>query len=327
MAEEVDWYKLGEFGDDYDDMEDLLEEYYNDAESGKTEDNDELDLTFRYCYQSLIQGGYGVLIISYLIASFIYFFTFTKSLRWYLLLKCIVVVISNAFSISAIAVVLMSYEDSVFNTGFYKYFTRFRKFIYVGNFLVYNLNFLFQYDIYCMVCQSVTFSENLAVKLIAAFFFALLPAASTFRYDLMDFFKFAEEFCLETSYMSLLFFFMVFFIHKIRKAFIKSMEIRSNSTASSSSDRQRLKKIFYFLIAMAIVHLLYMVPRVFDSVIRFIIYSIGEKKCDRFADDCLGRISRLSCISYLRDVFHIFVAFVDLFPFFVFMKLDKLKLC
>ena len=328
MAAEVESSQehiMEEFGDIYNYIDDFLKEMEKEEEEEQDQD-DEVDLSLKFCYQSIIQGGHAMLIISYLIASFIYFITFNKSLRWYLLLKCLVVAISSASSIVANVILLVGYKEQYFTSGFYKYHTMFQKVVVASRFLVCNFNFLFQYEIYCLVCQSAPFSENLMVKLLVASLLAFLPAASTFRYAKMDVGKLTEEFFLELGYNILLFFFMVFFIHKIRKALMKSIKIRASSTASSPEDRRRLQKIFYFLIVMAIFHLLYMTPRILLSVMSAVV-TVIQNKCDQFTDNCLSTISRLSCDSYFKDILHISVAFLDIFPFFVFMKFDKFKLC
>ena len=313
---------LGTTSDAYD----FLENYNFEDDYTSESKKDEVELSFRYCYQSTILGGHVLLFVSYLIASFIYFNTFNKSLRWYLILKCAVVIISSTASFAANAVAYLTFENDYYDLGFYKFRIALEKVVIVGRFLVFNLNFLFQYDIYCMVCQTVKFSENLAVKLLAALFFAFLPAASTFRYAKTDVIKQAEELGLEIGYHGILFLFMVFFILKIRKAFAKSVEIRSSSTAASSADQRRLKKIFYFLIIMAIIHLLYTSPRILYFAIHVTIAKVFAR-CDALGDGCLSTISHLSCISYAKDVMHICIAFLDLFPFLLFVKFYKFSCC
>ena len=303
---------------DYNYLDDILYEYYESMESAPEDEGG-----FQYCYQWVILGGHCVLIFSYLIACFVYMKTFNKSLRWYLTLKCLVVITLSASSLVADSIVQKSYAKSYYDSGFFVIRVMIAKSFITGKLFVCNLNFLFQYNIYCMVCQSVTFTENLAVKLLAAVFFSFLPAASTFRYVRSDESKNAEEFGLEMGYYTVLFVFMVFFIHKIRKAFVESMVIRSNSS-SAHGDQARYKKIFFFLIAMAIIHLMFMTPQCFFYAIKLTAYSVS-KTCTVTPDLCFEELERLSCISYAKDILHISVTFLDLFPFFVFMKLDKLK--
>ena len=305
---------------DYNYLDDILYEYYESMESAPEDEGG-----FQYRYQWVILGGHCVLIFLYLIACFVYLKTFTKSLRWYLTLKCLVVITLSASSLVADSIVRKSYAKSYYDSGFFVIRVMIAKSFITGKLFVCNLNFLFQYNIYCMVCQSVTFTENLAVKLLAAVFFSFLPAASTFRYVRSDESKNAEEFGLEMGYYSKLFVFMVFFIHKIRQAFVESMAIRTNSS-TVPGDQRRYKKIFYFLIVMAIVHLMFMTPRIFFYALQLAGKSVN-RKCESALDYCLRELTRLSCMSYAKDLLYISVAFLDLFPFLVFMKFDKLNFC
>ena len=232
---------------------------------------------------------------------------------------------SSASSLIVDSILLKSYANSYYESGFFRIRVMIAKVIITCKLFVCNLNFLFQYDIYCMVCQSVVFTENLVIKLLAACFFSFLPAASTFRYFRNDDLKNAEEVGLEIGYNAVLFVFMVFFIHKIRQAFVESMAIRTNSS-TVPGDQRRYKKIFYFLIVMAIVHLMFMTPRIFFYALQLAGKSVN-RKCESALDYCLRELTRLSCMSYAKDLLYISVAFLDLFPFLVFMKFDKLNFC
>ena len=183
-----------------------------------------------------------------------------------------------------------------------------------------------------MICFSTKFSQFLFIKLILVFLFSFLPTDSTFRYHTSVEQADNEAFGIEITYRLILFMFICFFIHKVKKAFIKSANLRTNgqneamaAPPKSSSDQSKHQKIFAFLIIMAIIHLFLMIPRFYIFSIDLRIIEIQRGCTVLLTEECLLTMERLACASYAKDIIVIIVSFLDILPFFVFLKLEKMK--
>ena len=246
-------------GDNYVAVSDEFLKWYEELQ-GSLDGYDEIDYNdnghlskegdygVQICYENTVKSGHGLLIGLYLIASFIYYHTFSKSLRIYLIMKSTWIIIISLSTIAINQMVIALSRDGFFEGPLTKYRSYFEKLITCGNFFVCNLNFMFLYEIYSMVCSSISFSKSLFPKLLIILVFSLFPTASTFRYHTLSH-EDKEPFSIEISYRLILFLIITFFIYKVRKAFIKSLNLRTNGRAGDGRLRQTSgdsKKSTYF---------------------------------------------------------------------------------
>ena len=315
----------------YDELHDSLDDYDDDDYSydDPVAKNGEFEL--KICFASVVKIGQAFLLGLYLIAAFIYCHTFTKSLRVYLQMKCFWVMVINVSNITMNQLVYDSSKKGFFNGDLFKYRAYFEKVVTCGNFFVCNLNFLFVYDIYSMICSSTSFSKSLLMKLILLFLFSILPTASTFRYHINKDKSDSEAFGIEITYRFIIFLFICFFIHKVKKAFIKSANLRTNgqneaaaAPPKTSADQSKHQRIFIFLIIMAIIHVFSMIPRIYHFGIDVKVHAVN-RGCRLFTEECLASVEHLTCISFAKDIIAIIVSFLDILPFFIFLKREKMK--
>ena len=315
--------------DAYNEIYSILD-VYDDDYSPEDPISSEGEFGLQICFRKLVTFGHGSLIALNLIAAFIYCRTFTKSLRVYLVMKCFWVIVISVSNLTLNQLVYTASKKGFFDGNLFKYRSYFEKVVTMGNFFVCNLNFAFLYDIYSMVCSSMNFSEFLLLKLILVLLFSFLPTASTFRYHTKTNKADSEAFGIEITYRVILFMFICFFIHKVKRAFLKSENLRKNgqneavaAPPKTSSDQSKHQKIFIFLIIRAIIHLFFMIPRVY-------IFSIDLKVFEVYMDcglftECMASVEHLTCISFAKDIIAIIVSFLDILPFFIFLKREKLK--
>ena len=314
--------------DAYDELYSLLDGYdYADYSTDDPVQNAE-EFGLQICFGKLVTFGHASLILLYLFAAFIYCHTFTKSLRVYLVIKCFWVTVISVSNIILDQMVHAKSAKGVFDGNLFKYRAYFGKVVTCGYFFVCNLNFAFLYDIYSMVCSSMTFSEFLFVKVILVFLFSFLPTASTFRYHTITDKTDSEAFGIEITYRFILFLFICFFIHKVRKAFIESANFRtrgqSEAMAAPAKPSSKHQKVFVFIIIMAIIHLFSMIPRLYIFSLDLKMVEVGQS-CTTLTDTCMVSMKRLACASFAKDIIAIIVSFLDILPFFVFLKKEKMK--
>ena len=317
--------------DMYNELYSSIDGYVDDDYNPEDPISSQGEYGLQICYGKLVTFGHGSLIVLFLIAAFIYCHTFTKSLRVYLVMKCFWVVVISVSNITLNQLVYTTSKKGFFDGNLFKYRSYFEKVNTAGHFFVCNLNFVFLYDIYSMVCSSMNFSELLLVKLILVFLFSFLPTASTFRYHTSTNQVDSEVFGIEITYRVILFMFICFFIHKVKKAFIKSANLRTNgqneaaaAPPKTSADQSKHQRIFIFLIIMAIIHVFSMIPRIYHFGIDVKVHAVN-RGCRLFTEECLASVEHLTCISFAKDIIAIIVSFLDILPFFIFLKREKMK--
>ena len=321
---------MGEIGifetaiDAYYDLDKMLA-YYDDYEDTEV---DNAPIMIQFCYQKVINIGFVLLLIVQIPAAFVFFKIFKKSLRFYSMLKCLIVAMISVCSLTVNYLVHISDKQDFVESQIYKYRSYFDKALIFGKFFTCNLSFLFMHDIYKMICSSLHFSSEFILKLLLALIFAFLPIASTFRYNVMTGNEDIEEFCLETFFRLTLFFFILFFAYKVREQSMISRNLRSNEqetnqTSRNSNDNEnKFRKINIFFICMAVLHVCFMAPSIFlFCVQRMTVSGIDEENLE--PEHQLQTQQYLSCISYAKDVIVVILFFLELIPFFLFFKKDK----
>ena len=131
-----------------------------------------------------------------------------------------------------------------------------------------NLNFVFQWDIYRMVCSGLTYSKSFSFKMMCVALFSVLPATASFRYTttssrrgddykVVGQFLLKEEFGIEFAYRMIIFALNIFIIYKVRNVFRESLRFQAREESSedrvsaghTSTKQNRFRNISIFLIA------------------------------------------------------------------------------
>ena len=307
----------------------------------------------------------ALIIVSYTLAMLAYYKTFNQSLRFYLLLKCTTVIVMSILGVIGNQLMAASwmntydiYQDKtprytealqIQRSTVYMFRAYLIKINTCRKFLICNLNFVFQWDIYRMVCSGLTYSKSFFFKMMFVALFSVLPATASFRYattsrekgndyKVIGQFLLKEEFGIEFAYRMIIFALNMFIIYKVSNVFRESLRLQNHEkkpedrvrARHTSAKQNRFRNIYIFLITMTILNLLSLTPIIMLYCFHVALIRILEN-CDwgtlNTLIECLADIQNLTCISssFATDILQNIFAIVDLFPFLAFVK--KTQLC